>query len=113
MTKLLYLVTSGDDAPQKFDLAINTALRMIENKRFEDIKLLFLGPSEATLAKASGERKDIINKLINLGAIDSACVAFAKNMGIEAELKLMGINQEPYGARLKYYLENGYHVVSF
>jgi Uncharacterized protein conserved in archaea len=48
-----------------------------------------------------------------LGAIDSACVAFAKNMGIEAELKLMGINQEPYGARLKYFLENGYHVVSF
>jgi Uncharacterized protein conserved in archaea len=48
-----------------------------------------------------------------LGAIDSACVAFAKNMGIEAELKLMGINQEPYSARLKYFLENGYHVVSF
>lgn len=113
MTKLLYLVTSGDDAPQKFDLAINTALRMMDNKRFEDIKLLFLGPSESTLVKASGERLETIKKLINLGAIDSACVNFAKTMGIENELKLLGINEEPYGSRLAYYLDKGYSVVTF
>ncbi len=113
MTKVLYLIVSGDDAPQKFDVAINTAVRMVENKRFDEFKVLFLGPSEVTMAKATGQRKETIKKLIESGAVDSACVAMAKNSGVEEELKLMGVQLEPYGARLAHYLQNGFQVITF
>ncbi len=102
MTKLLYLVISGEDAPQRFDLAINTALNISENKRVEDIKILFLGPSESFAAKATGSRAETIKKLADKKVVDSACVNFAKNMGIEENLKILGINQEPYGQRISY-----------
>ncbi|MCL5681019.1 MAG: DsrE family protein [Candidatus Thermoplasmatota archaeon] len=113
MTKVLYLVLSGEDSPQKFDLAIISGLRSIENKRFEDLKLLFFGPSENMLAKAKGERAENIKKLIEMKAVDSACVAVAKNNGIENDLKLLGVSQEPYGARLAHFLSEGYAVVTF
>ncbi len=113
MTKLLYLIISGEDAPQRFDLAINTALNIFENKRVEDIKILFLGPSESFAAKATGSRAEAIKKLSDKRVIDSACLNFAKNIGIEENLKILGINQEPYGQRISYLLSQGYSVVTF
>lgn len=113
MTKLLYLVISGEEAQQRFDLAINTALNLVDNKRVDDLKILFLGPSEALAAKATGNRAEVIRKLAEKKVIDSACVNFAKNMGIEDSLKLLGINEEPYGVRISNLVSQGYSVITF
>lgn len=113
MTKLLYLVLSGEDAPQRFDLAINTAMNLIDNKRVEELKILFLGPSESFAAKATGNRAEIIKKLAERKIIDSACINFAKNMGIEDNLKILGINEEPFGQRISALLSQGYSVITF
>ena len=113
MTKILYLVMSGKEAEQKFDMAIISALRMIENKRVEKMKLLFYGPSETLLAQVTGERAETIKKLIGYGAVDSACTMFAKNMKIENELNVLGVPLEAYGQRLAALLGEGYIPVSF
>lgn len=113
MTKVLYLVMSGEDAPSKFDIAIYSAMRFNEEKRFDSIKVLFFGESEAFAAKATGTRADNLKKLIDGGVIDSACVGIAKNRNIGNELIELGIVLENYRDRLEYFLSEGYTVISF
>jgi hypothetical protein len=113
MTKLLYVVLSGEDAEEKFDNALISAIRMVENKRVEKMKILFYGQSELLVAKATGERAEKIKKLIQFGVIDSACTMVAKRMNIEEGLKIQGIPLEGYGARLAALLDEGYVPLSF
>lgn len=113
MTKVLYLVLSGEEAPTRFDVAIYSAMRMYENKTFESIKVLFLGESETLVARATGERAQNLKKLIDGGVIDSACVGVAKSKKIENEIKLQGIRLENYRDRISEFLSQGYMVISF
>ncbi len=113
MTKILYVVMSGSEAEQKFDLALISALRMTENKMVEKVKLLFFGPSEILLAHAKGERAERIKKLIGYGVVDSACIMIAQNNKIDVELKTQGISLEGYSSRLVALLGEGYTPVTF
>lgn len=67
MTKVLYLVMSGEEAPTRFDIAIYSAMRLHEEKSFESIKVLFFGDSEALLTNATGRRGENLKKLIDWG----------------------------------------------
>ncbi|MCL6002858.1 MAG: hypothetical protein M0Z77_01340 [Thermoplasmatales archaeon] len=113
MTKVLYIVMSGKEAEQRFDMALISATRIAENKMVENLKVLFFGPSELLLSQATGERAEKIKKLIELGVVDSACVMIAKNMNIETELKTRGINLEGYSSRFVALLGEGYTPVTF
>ncbi|MEM0133687.1 MAG: hypothetical protein QXU18_00450, partial [Thermoplasmatales archaeon] len=113
MTKVLYIVMSGKEAEEKFDLALISATRMLENSMVEKVKLLFFGPSEILLAHASGERAQKIKKLIGMGAVDSACSGVAKEINVEAELKILGVNLERYSSRLVALLNEGYTPITF
>lgn len=113
MTKVLYVVMSGKEDEQKFDMALVSALRLTENKMAEKVKLLFFGPSELLLAHATGERAERVRKLIEYGAVDSACVNLAQNMKIEGELKTQGISLEGYSSRLVALLAEGFTPVTF
>jgi hypothetical protein len=113
MTKVLYIVMSGKEAEQRFDMAITSALRMTENKMVEKVKLLFFGPSELLLASATGERAEKIKKLVGYGVVDSACIFIAQNAKIDTELKLQGINLEAYSGRMVALLGEGYTPISF
>jgi|YelNatPaOPRAMG01_1025707.scaffolds.fasta_scaffold00552_20 hypothetical protein len=113
MTKLLYVIISGQEAEEKFDIALISAIRMVENKRVEKMKILFFGRSELLVARATGDRAEKIRKLIQLGVIDSACTMVAKNFNIEEELKVRGVPLEGYGTRLATLLDEGYVPLSF
>ncbi len=113
MTKVLYLVMSGGEAPTRFDSAIYSAMRLTEEKRFESLKVLFLGESEVLLSKATGDRAENLKKLIDMGVVDSACVGIAKSKNVALEIQGKGVALENYRDRIAYYLENGYSVISF
>jgi hypothetical protein len=113
MTKVLYLVLSGEEAPTRFDTAIYSAMRLNEEKRFESLKVLFFGESETLLTKATGERAQNLKKLIDSGVIDSACIGIAKSRNIGVEIQEKGISLENYRDRISYYLSQGYSVISF
>lgn len=113
MTKLLYVIISGEEESDKFDRAIFSAVRIAEKKRVEDIKVLFFGNSETLVTKATGDRRELIEKLINLNAVDSACVGIAKRLNIEEELKSIGIAQEDYSLRIAAFLDDGYVPMTF
>ncbi len=113
MTKLLYVVMSGKEAEQKFDMAITSAGRIAEKKLAEKVKIIFFGPSELLLAQATGERAEKLKKLIGDGIVDSACVNIAQNMKIDVELKAQGILLEGYSAGMMNLLNEGYVPVTF
>ncbi len=112
MTKLLYLVMSGAEAEQRFDLALISAQRIFENRVAEKIKVLFYGPSETLVAKATGDRTEKIKKLLEESVIDSACRGVAERNGIESQLMTHGIPLESYSKRLVSFINEGYTVIS-
>jgi len=113
MAKVLYLITSGDDSPMKFEIAITSALRAIENKRYEDVKVIFFGPSQSYLVKAPDYVKKNVEKLISIGAVGSACTAVSERLNIKDSLQSMGIRLHPVGERIALYVNNGYEVLTF
>ncbi len=65
MTKVLFLVVSGGD--EKMDLALTMAANAVTKKLYEDLKVIFFGPSEERLLKLEGPAKDNFEKLLSGG----------------------------------------------
>ncbi|MGC8497201.1 MAG: hypothetical protein ACP5NL_04290 [Thermoplasmata archaeon] len=113
MSKVVFLIMSGSDSPPKAELGIISAVRSLKANRYEDLKVIFYGPSEEYITKLSGELADNVRYLIESKAVDSACVAIANKTGIDVKLKMMGVELSPFGERLAHYVNNGYIVISF
>jgi hypothetical protein len=110
MVKVVFLIMSGD---AKMDLALLMASRSLEAKRYEDLRVILFGPSQERLMRLEGMAKDAFEKLLSAGAVDSACIAYAKASGIEDGLVKMGVRLMPAGERVAHYLNNGYHILTF
>jgi len=113
MKKLLFLLTSGSDSPDKANLSIITAARQVKSGRYADVKVLLYGPAEKYVTQLSGMPLDSFRELIAAGAIDSACVAIAKNYNVSEDLTNLGIKLEPFGERLAKYVNDDYEVITF
>jgi hypothetical protein len=110
MARVLTLIMSGDE---RADLGVRFAYRSVEDKRFEDLKVIFFGPSQKRILSYEGEMRRMIEELRRRGAIDAACINVAKSLGIEKSLEDLGLNLVPVGNRIAYFLEKGYQVISF
>jgi hypothetical protein len=93
---MVITVVSDDE---KFDDAIAFVYRSWTHRQFDDVKLLFFGPSQRRLAKLDGDLMKMINKLA-AGVVNSACIRYAEGHGIAEELARRGIKLAPYGERL-------------
>ncbi|PSN84094.1 hypothetical protein B9Q01_02400 [Candidatus Marsarchaeota G1 archaeon OSP_D] len=113
MAKVLFLIISGKEAPQKAELGIIVAARSVLAKRYEDLKVIFFGPSQEYITKLSGQAKEHFEILLKNRAIDSACVNIAQNMGIKPELEALGVELLPAGERIAHYVNQGYQVITF
>jgi len=113
MTKVVFLITSGSDDPQKFLLGLTLAERSFDAKRYEDVKVLFFGPSENYIATANQEEMEVVNRLIKKGLIDSACVYVAKQSGVSEKLTQIGIQLNPIGERFAHYVNAGFIPITF
>jgi hypothetical protein len=110
MAKVVVTVVSDDE---KFDVAIAFVYRSWIHRRFDDVKLLFFGPSQKRLAKLDGDLMKMVNELAAAGVVDSACVRYAEGHGIAEELAKRGIKLAPYGERLATLLREGYLPLTF
>ncbi len=113
MSKVLFLIISGEKDKDKADLGIATASRAIEKNRYEDVKVLFYGASEGYILKLDDQIKDHFDKLIKANAVDSACIGIAKIYNVEEQLKKLGVVLLPAGEQISHYVNNGYVVLSF
>lgn len=110
MAKALFLIMSDDI---KFDLAMRMAYNSYKNKRFDDLKIIYFGPSQKRLTQLEGELKNMFQELLQNKVIDSACVGVAQSMNIKPQLENMGISLMPSGERVAYYVNQGYEVITF
>ena len=110
MAKVLFLIMSGDE---KFDLAMRMAYNSYKNKRFEDIKIIYFGPSQKKLTQLDGDIKNMFNELLQNKVVDSACIGVAQAMNIKPHLESMGVTLLPAGERVSYYVNQGYEVITF
>ncbi|MEM0195435.1 MAG: hypothetical protein QXJ24_03870 [Thermoplasmatales archaeon] len=113
MTKVLFLLLSGKETPERTNLALMTIARQISSKRYEDAKLLLFGTSEEYVTHLEGEAKESFNEIVKAGALDSACVFVAKKYDVDLKLQSMNVPLMPFGERLAYYINQGYEVVTF
>jgi len=113
MTKVVFLITSGRDDPEKFSLGLTLAERSFDAHRYEDVKVLLFGPSESYLAEAGDKEMEEVNRLIKKGVVDSACVHVANQAGVAKRLTEIGIQLHPIGERLSYYVNAGYVPITF
>ncbi len=103
------MIMSGDE---KMDLALTLAARSLEAKRYEDLKIVFFGPSQDRLVALSGQSKQMFDALNSAGAVDSACINYAKMRGIEDKLSKL-VRLMPAGERIAYYINSGYIPMVF
>ncbi|MEM0288280.1 MAG: hypothetical protein QXG05_08980 [Nitrososphaerota archaeon] len=113
MAKALFLIMSGADSPMKMELGITAAVRSLQANRYEDLKVIFFGPSEEYLTKIEGQVKSNFDLLLQSKAIDSACSNVAERANIKHELHKIGLNLMPAGERIAYYINKGYEVITF
>jgi hypothetical protein len=92
MAKVVVTVISDDE---KFDVAIAFVYRSWTHRRFDDIRLLFFGPSQKRLAKLDGDLMKMVNELAAAGVVDSACIRYAEGRGIAEELAKRGTKSPP------------------
>ncbi len=111
--KVLFLIMAGRDLPGRLSAALAIAANSHRAKRYEDLKVLFFGPSEEYLGDLKGQDLENLRYLISSGAVDSACVSVAEKMGVKEKLQSMGINLYPAGEVLAKYLNAGYQVITF
>ena len=110
MAKVLYVIMSGDE---KFDFATRMAYNTSKGKAFEDVKVIFFGPSQKRLTQIDGELKKMFQEMLANKVIDSACINAAEMMNIKPQLEGMGLSLLPSGQRIAYYLNQGYQVLTF
>jgi len=110
MAKVVITAVSDDE---KFDIAITFVYRSWIHRRFDDVKLLFFGPSQRRLARLEGELMKMVDELVAAGVVDSACIRYAESHGIAEDLAKRGIKLASYGERLATLLREGYLPLSF
>ncbi|MCY0851075.1 hypothetical protein [Sulfuracidifex metallicus] len=108
--KALFVIMSDD---LRFDAGVIVAYNSIKNKRFDDLKVMFFGPSQTRLTKLEGDTKKMVQELIQNKMVDSACVGIADMMKIRPDLEKMGITLMSAGDRIAYYLKEGYEIITF
>ncbi len=111
--KVLFFIITGKENPERFSLALTIASRSAMNKRYDDLKVIFYGPAEDYLTSISGQDLENFNYLLKNGHVDSACVNYAAGKNIKDQLTKLGINLQPTGERLAYFVNQGYEVVTF
>ncbi|HLH85357.1 MAG TPA: DsrE family protein [Thermoplasmataceae archaeon] len=113
MAKALFLIMSGKESPERANIGIMSAARSAEAKRYEDLKVIFFGPSEEYIANLSGQPLEFLRKLQAMNLVDSACVGVAERYGMKDKLVSLGFQLAPAGERIAYYVNKGYEVISF
>ncbi|BBG24767.1 DsrE family protein [Sulfuracidifex tepidarius] len=109
MAKVLFLIYSKE----MLESAITIALNSFKNKRYEDVKVIFLGNSVRNLISLDEESSVNLEELSKVGVVDSACFYSADKAGVKDDILDKGITLAPVGERIAKYVNSGYVVITF
>ncbi len=111
---ILIMINSGKDQKAKIITALNLAIVGKQKGLFDDIKVMFFGPSEQLLAEGDKEVLEMVNNFYKLGDKPMACQVVADNMKITDKLmQVQSLNVTMVGPALADLIAKGYEVLNF
>ena len=112
--KALIIILSGQDSPIKVKLGLNVSWRTKNSGAFEDVKLMFFGPSEDFIAKT--DDKEILEsygEVLKNNIIPQACVFVAEGFGVSKALQKKDMELVHAGQRIAELMAEGYQPMTF
>ncbi|MCL4328041.1 MAG: DsrE family protein [Candidatus Thermoplasmatota archaeon] len=113
MSKVLIIVSSGAEAKEKAITGMTLARNSRKNNLFEDVRVIFMGPSENLLASADPDILSLYKDLVSTNVVATACVGVAKQKNIELELSKIGLELERVGPVISGLVDKGYVPMVF
>jgi hypothetical protein len=111
---ILIMINSGKDQKPKILTGLNLAVVGKQKHLFDDIKVIFFGPSEQMIADGDPEVMDMIKKLSEMGDKPMACQVVSDSMKITDKLKaVQTLNVTMIGPVLADLVSKGYEVLNF
>ena len=112
---LLVVISSGDEAPDKAMTGMMYAINAKKHQWLDDVRLMFFGPSEQMIAKATPESElgQSLRQAFELGIVPVACKAISDGNNITAQLNGLGIETEYVGTILSSYIKKDYQILTF
>jgi hypothetical protein len=108
-TKILVVVSTGDK--DTVLSALMYAGAAIRNKWMEDVKVIYLGPSEILMVE--DEEVAVKVKEINKASLCYACQTISDREGISDRISELGVRVELVGARVSELIKDGYVPLVF
>ena len=112
---LLVIISSGTEAPDKALTGLMYAINSKKNKWLDNVSVIFFGPSENMVAKASADSPlgKMLKQAIELGLTPTACKAIADGQGLTTELMGLGVEVDYVGTIISSYIKKDYQVLTF
>ncbi|BBG23075.1 DsrE family protein [Sulfuracidifex tepidarius] len=111
---ILIMINSGKDQKAKVLAGLNLAVVGKQKHLFDDIKVMFFGPSEQMIAENDKEIMDMIKNFSDLGEKPMACQVVGDSMKITDKLKqVQTLNVTMIGPVLADLVSKGYEVLNF
>lgn len=113
MSKVLIIISSGEESKDKALTGMIFAKNAKRRNLFEDVRLMFFGPSENLIASGEKEIMSAYKDLVELNVVATGCIAIAQSKNIEASLKEVGLELEPVGPTIATLIGDGYVPMVF
>ena len=112
--KALIIIMSGSENPSRVLMGLRFAWLTKNAGAFEDVRVVFFGPSEAYIAKT--EDKDTLeayNKVLENCIAVQACIRIADKEGISSALLDKNMELASVGLTIPEFMAEGYHTLTF
>ena len=113
-TKVLIVITTGENDPIKVVSGLNLAWKTKKNGSFEDVRVFFYGSSEDYIAKTdNAEVLEAYEEVLKNGIIIQGCIGFAKKFNVTTKLSDKKITLMSSSAVIPDLMADGYQVITF
>jgi|BEDMetMinimDraft_2_1075160.scaffolds.fasta_scaffold24764_1 hypothetical protein len=112
--KVVVLVSSGKDQKPKVLTALTLAAVGKQNKLFDDLRVIFFGPSEELVAERDPDVMKLLDQLNSAGEKPLACQVVAQSFGLTDALKTVtSIQLTMVGPVIAELAGRGYEFLTF
>ncbi|ARM75235.1 DsrE family protein [Acidianus manzaensis] len=112
--KIVVMINSGKDQKPKIMTALTLALVGKQKGLFEDLQLIFFGPSEQLIAEKDPDIINMINQINQTGEKMYACQLVGDSLKITDKLKqTQGLTVTLVGPLIADLVSKGYEILNF
>ncbi|BDC18569.1 DsrE family protein [Acidianus sp. HS-5] len=110
---IVVMINSGKDQKAKILTGLTLALVGEQKHLFDDVQVMFFGPSEQLIAEKDPDIMNMLNQLVSLEKV-YACQLVGDSMNITDKLKeVQGLTVTLVGPVIADFVAKGYEILNF